>query len=121
MSEFRARIGRVRMKNGGADVRVLDRKDVNPGGEDWRGSVVSSARKIAENATDENPLVGYVIVGIYPNGTSVGWRYDWDHSMNSQIPRMLLPAWIAEIIRRDMIAEVSARDVFDEMFEWREG
>jgi hypothetical protein len=35
-SEFGARIGRIRMKNGGADVRVLDRQPINLDGDDWR-------------------------------------------------------------------------------------
>lgn len=48
MSEFRARIGRVRMKNGGADVVVFDRKPVNLDGEDYRGTIVANARRIAE-------------------------------------------------------------------------
>lgn len=118
MTEFRARIGRVRMKNGGADVHVLDRKPINPEGEDWRGSLVSGARKIAEGSTDDNPLVGYVVLGIRESGNyAVGWRYDWD---KARVPRMLFPSWIAEIIRNDLINEHTARDVFDEMFEWVE-
>lgn len=59
-------------------------------------------------------------MGLYQNGgTSVGFRYDFE-SKNS-IPRMLLPAWIAEVLRRDLIAKTEARDTFNEMFEWRDG
>jgi hypothetical protein len=119
MSEFRARIGRVRMKNGGADVRVLDREAVNSKGEDWRGSVVSNARKIAEQATADAPLVGYLVLGIYGDGcSSIGYRYDY---AKSPVPRMLIPAWIAEIVRRDIITEPAAADKFNEMFEWTDG
>ena len=117
MSEFRAKIGRIRMKNGGAEVRVLDRRPINPDGENWRGKIIENARQIAAHATDDNPLVGYVVIGIYPNGTSVAWRYDWEGGSN-QVPRMLLPEWIAELIRRDLISGVEARDLFNEMFEW---
>lgn len=119
MGEFKARIGRIRMKNGGADVRVFDRKQVNPEGEDWRGGLVTSARKVAEFASDDDPLAGYVVIGLFKSGmSSVGWRYDPD---TAGVPRVLLPHWIAEIVRRDLITEREARSVFDEMFAWVEG
>lgn len=115
MSEFRARISRVRMKNGGADVRVLNRKSAN-GEEDWRGTIVANARTIAEQATTDAPLVGYVVVGLYADGaSSVGFRYDLKRC---PVPRTVIPAWIAEIIRRDMITAPEAAEVFDNKFEW---
>ncbi len=118
IGEFRARIGRIRMKNGGADVRVIDRSAVSPGGEDWRGNIIDCARKSAGLATEDAPLVGFVVVGLYGDGAaSVGYRYDLE---SRTIPRALLPEWIAEIIRRDMIAQPDAREVFNEMFEWRD-
>lgn len=118
-AEFRTRLRRVRMKNGGADVRVLDLPKPNPEGEDWRGSIIASARQIGEYVSDEKPLVGYVILGLYGDGTtSLGWRYDFEIC---PIPRALLPAWLAEVVRRDLISECEARDVFNEMFEWQEG
>lgn len=119
MSEFRARIGRVRMKNGGADVRILDRAPVNPDGDDWRGALNRAAREIAANGTDTQPLVGYFIAGFFKDGaTSTGFRYDPELCV---IPRALMPSWVAEIVRRDLISEQEARDVFSEMFEWVEG
>lgn len=119
MTEFRARIRRVRMKNGGADVRVLNREPINPEGEDWRGKIIANARGVAEQATNDAPLVGYVVVGLYADGAaSVGYRYDFD---KCPVPRMLIPAWVSEIIRRDMIVAPEARDVFNEMFEWSDG
>lgn len=117
MDEARTRIGRVRMKNGGADVRVLHQQPAN-GEEDWRGSILKNARAVSEQATDDAPLVGYVLVGIYADGcTSVGYRYD---SKTCPIPRTLLPAWLAETVRRDLLINEEARDVFNEMFEWKE-
>lgn len=105
------------MKNGGADVRVLDRNPVNPDGEDWRGNLVASARNIAEFATEDRPLAGYVVIGLFANGSSsLGWRYDPNADV---IPRVLLPHWVSEVIRRDMLVAPEARDVFNEMFEWR--
>jgi hypothetical protein len=68
------------MKNGGADVRVLNQQPVNPEGEDWRGKIVANARGVADQATEETPLVGYVVVGLYADGcSSVGYRYDFDN------------------------------------------
>jgi hypothetical protein len=119
MSEFKARIGCVRMKNGGADVRILNREPINPEGEDWRGKIVANARAVGEQATADAPLVGYVVIGLYADGcSSVGYRHDPDRC---PIPRSLLPSWIAEIIRRDMIVALEARDVFNDMFERRDG
>jgi hypothetical protein len=118
-SEFGARIGRIRMKNGGADVRVLDRQPINLDGDDWRGTIVRAARQIAALGTDDQQLVGYFIAGVFSDGTtSTGFRYD---PVKCVIPRALFPAWVAEIIRRDLITETEARDVFNEMFEWQEG
>lgn len=118
MSDFKARIGRIRMKNGGAEVRVLNREPINPDGENWRGSILSGARKIGERATNEAQLVGYIVVGVYRDGAaSVGYRWDYD---NCPVPRAMIPAWIAEILRRDLISEPQAKDVFNEMFGWRD-
>ena len=118
MKEFRARIGRVRMKNGGADVRVLHRSARN-GDEDWRGSVLRNARAVADFATDKSPLVAYVLVGVYGDGqSSVGYRYNPE---TCPIPRSLFPSWLAEVIRQDLITCKETRDVFNEMFEWQDG
>jgi hypothetical protein len=106
------------MKAGGADVRIIDRKPVNLDEEDWRGTIVGGARNIASFATDENPLAGYVIVGLFKDGSSsVGWKYDPDMA---GVPRALLPHWIAELIRRDILTYGEAKSVFEQMFEWVE-
>lgn len=118
MSEFRARIGRVRMKNGGADVRVLNREPINADGEDWRGKIVSNARGVADQATDKAPLVGFVVLGFFADGGySLGYRYDYE---NCPVPRTLIPAWVEDVLRRDMIMKIEARETFEEMFEWRD-
>jgi hypothetical protein len=107
------------MKSGGADVRVLNREPINPDGEDWRGKIIANARGIAEQASEEAPLVGYLVVGIFEDGcSSIGYRYD---PKRCPIPRTLMPAWIAEVIRRDLITEVEAKTLFDDMFEWQDG
>jgi hypothetical protein len=106
------------MKDGGADIRVLDRRPANPDDENWRGKIVESARNVAEFATDDNPLAGYAVIGLFADGaSSVGWRYDPE---TAGVPRVLLPHWIAEVIRRDIITYGEARSTFDEMYAWIE-
>lgn len=119
MTEFRARIGRVRMKGGGADVVVIDREATNPDDENWCGKVVQNARSVAEQSTPESPLIGYILIGFYSDGaTSVGFRYDPERCA---IPRALMPAWISEIVRREMITAPEAEAKFNVMFEWQDG
>jgi hypothetical protein len=119
VTDFRARIGRIRMKNGGADVRVLDNKMDSANGESWRGKVIENAKAVAAFDQEGSALVGYVLIGIYSDGqTSVGFRYDKDRC---PVPRSLMPAWIAELVRRDMIVAPEASDKFNDMFYWQDG
>lgn len=118
MSDFAARIGRVRMKSGGADVRVL-RTPVQPYEEEetYRGAMMRNARAVIET---DKVLAGYLVLGIFDDSSvSLGWRYNYESER--AIPRMLLPSWLAEVLRRDLISNDEARDVFNEMFEWQEG
>jgi hypothetical protein len=119
MSEFAARIRRVRLKMGGADVHILERKGVNPDGEDWRGTILGHAKSIAALATDDAPLAGFLVIGFFGDGaTSAGFRMD---QAKCAVPKAMWPAWAAEIVRRDMITEGEARNVFDDMFQWVDG
>lgn len=116
MSEFRARIGCIRLKNGGAEVRLL-RQD-NPHA-DRRGEIMRHTRCVVDASRPEDPLVGQLVIGFFAKGgTSVGVYYD---NNTCPIPRALLPAWIEEIMRREMIVDPEARDVFNHMFYWRDG
>lgn len=109
MTEFRAQIGRVRMKNGGADVHILH-NPMPDNGENWRGKMVDCARVISEY---EGDLDGYLVIGLWADGTrSLGFR------MTPRIPREMLPSYIAEIIRTDVITEHEAERTFDNRFEW---
>jgi hypothetical protein len=119
MSEFAARIGRIRMKSGGADLRVLSRKEDNPNGESWRGKIIENAKAVADYDEADSELVGYLVLGIFSDGqTSLGFRVDKDRC---PVPRSLMPSWIAELVRRDMIVAPEAEDRFNEMFEWQDG
>ena len=115
---FAARIGRIRMKSGGADIRVLDRKATHPEGENWQGKMVENAKAIADMSTDQQPLAGYLTLGIFADGsTAMGFRYDMD---NCAIPRALLPSWVAEVLRRDLLTAPEAERMFDDKFQWVE-
>lgn len=120
MSEFAARIGRIRMKNGGADIHVLPQPNAPlADDEDYRGALIRNARAVADMGTAEDPLVGYVLIGIYDSGqTSAGFRYFSDNA--NAIPRSLIPSWIAEICRRELITSVEAEERFDTMFKWQD-
>lgn len=91
-----ARIGRIRMKNGGADVRIL-RQVVNADGENLRGKMVSNARAIAADPAD---MAGYFVIGLFANGEySIGFRLRKDHFIGAT----LLPSYVAEVLRREVL------------------
>ena len=107
---FAARIRSVRMKNGGATVRVLHTPQPNDG-ENWNGKMVENAKAMA----GQGDVTGYVVLAFYADGTrSAGFR------MTPLVPRELFPSYVAEILRRDAITEYEAEMVFDRKFEWRD-
>jgi len=114
MTEFRTRIGRVRLK-GGADLHVLHNTypdTLNDRRENWRGKLVEHARSIAADMDD---LDGYIVIGLFANGSScTAFR------IPERIPSSLLPAYIAEMLRRDTVVHEEAARTFDSKFEWRE-
>lgn len=105
-----ARIGKIRLKAGGAEVRILRRDTPDDDGrENWRGKIVDNARGIASYSQPDSELVGYFVMGLFSDGSSsVAFRYD---PKRSPIPRALLPAYIAEVLRRDMITYGEAVEV----------
>ena len=106
------RIGKVRMKETGFEFRVIP--GVEDPASDYGARLLRSARNIGEDAD----LVGYVVVGLTEDG---GFRsaFSWNEQ-KSPIPRTLFPAYMAEVLRREMITEVEAERVFDDKFEWVE-
>lgn len=104
-----ARIGKIKLKSGGAEIRVLHRDAQNLEGENWRGDLIRHARTISEHDDDKSALVGFVIVGLFDDGaTSVGYRWDKERV---PVPRTLMPAYVAEVIRRDLITECEAERI----------
>lgn len=96
-----ARIGKIRLKAGGAEVRILHQEQPNPGGENWRGKLIEHARKIASYSGPKSDLVGYVIVGLYSDGGHAS-SVRWDRN-RTPIPRRLMPSYVAEIVREEMV------------------
>lgn len=112
MSEFRTRIGRIRMKNGGAEVRVLHTPILDGGDEpeNWRGKMIENAKEIASYEGDLN---GYVVIGLWADGCrSLAYR------MSPHIPSELFPSYIAEMLRTDAVTDNAAAKEFDRRFEW---
>jgi hypothetical protein len=114
VTDFGARIGRVRMK-GGADLHILKTTlPTEPAGIEARA--VNHLRKIASWSNDQAPLDGYMLIGMFGDGTtSVAF------SLPDRLTPTLAAAWLTEIIRRDLITEREAERVFDNMFQWVEG
>lgn len=105
------RIGKVRMKETGFEFRVID-GPVEPE-NDVGASMVRHARKVAEWPD----MTGSIVIGVFKDGaTSVGFRWSDD----CVVPRSLAPAWIAEIVRREMVTAIEADAVFHENFQWVE-
>lgn len=107
-----ARIRTIRLKSGGAELRIL-RQELpdNDGKENWCGRAMAAARKCTEFSTPESELCGFVVVGFYTDGaTSLGYRMD---PARSGVPGALVPSYVAELIRRDVVTKIK----FDDMFE----
>lgn len=84
--------------------------------ENYRGVIVGHARSMAEQSESGSELAGFVVIGMYSDGrSSLGWR------MPDNIPSCLAPAYVAELIRRDIVTGREAEYVFDNKFEWVEG
>lgn len=112
---FAARIRRVKMKDG-ADVSILN-TPVDPetgyGPAAPRGRIIRMAKNIAGMGTDVAPLDGYIVIGLYSDGSSsIGFR------IPERIPTCLIPAYVSELMRRDAVTGQEAERIFDNRFQW---
>jgi hypothetical protein len=99
----------------GADVHIMRQPEPR---DNRQGELLRHAKLVADASEDHDPLVGHLIVGFFKSGkTTVGIFHDPD---TCPIPRALVPSWLAEIARRDLIIDAEATDVFHEMFQWVE-
>lgn len=112
------RLRSIRYKDGRAALHVLPtpRNDGDPNEpENWRGKLVAHAKGIADQGAPGSELSGFVVIGLFEDGSSsVGFRLpDW-------LPVSLAPAFIADLLRRDGLVQREAENVFNRMFEWVE-
>jgi len=106
------RIGKVRMKATGFEFRVID-GPTEPA-NDMGATMMRHAREISQ----WQGLVGSIVIGVFDDGkTSVAFRWD---DAGSPVPRALVPSWLAEIARRELITGIEAENVFDDKFRWVE-
>ena len=107
-----ARIGKVRLKQGGAEIRVLHNDRRSPGlngsPENWNGKIVENARAIAE----DDPIVGYVIVAVFENGKyNSACRID---PKRCPVPTTLWPAYVEEVVRRVTVTKAEIDDALED-------
>lgn len=105
-----ARIGKVRMKSGGAEIRVLrtPMPDLN-GTENWGGRLIANAKSVASYSEPGSELVGYVLIGLFSDGSnSSGVRWDDD---KTPIPRTLMPAYVEELVRTQLLTVPRAEKI----------
>lgn len=113
MRDFRARISRVRMKEG-ASVTILP-GGRQPDAESVHGLLRRYASQISDMDGPGSALDGFIVIGIFSDGmTSVG--YD----LPTRIPRALAVPYLSEVMRRDIIMDAEAERVFDDKFQWVE-
>lgn len=75
--------------------------------EGWAGTIIKHARMIASQEQEGSDLVGFLIVGVYSDGRhSAGFRWDPERS---PIPRRLMPAWMEEVVREEMVTDSAAQ------------
>ncbi|KQN09831.1 hypothetical protein ASE85_02535 [Sphingobium sp. Leaf26] len=112
------RLRRIRFKDGRAPIEVLHTPqdfDFGDKAESLRGALMGCAKAVVGFDRSDAALDGFIVLGFFDNGTrSLGFR------MPARIPRELLPAYVAEILRTDVITEKEATTVFDQRFEWVE-
>jgi hypothetical protein len=106
------RIGKVRMKATGFEFRVIE-GPAEPE-NDMGAAIMRHAREIGQWPK----LAGTIVIGVFEDGkTSVGFRWDDERS---PVPRSLMPAWIAEFVRRELVTVPEAAEVFHDNFQWVE-
>lgn len=101
------RIGKVRMKSGGAPITIISNRLETP---DDR--LLSAANYIAR----QPDLQGFVVIGVV-----AGPEYRIAVNLeNTDVPETLIPAYVAEILRTNLLTRSEAAEIFDDKSEWRE-
>jgi hypothetical protein len=89
----------------------IRRETPNKGEENWRGEIVDHARQVASYSEPGSDLVGFMVIGLFSDGShAAGFRWDGD---KSPIPRRLMPAYVAEIVREDLVTNTTIADALE--------
>lgn len=92
------------MREGGADLRLFDRRPMS----ELEEILVGHARQIADGFGPR--LAGFMVIGWDQTGEyNMGSRVPYE----SAIPLTLLPSWIADIVRRELVTSEQVRNVLD--------
>lgn len=102
------RIGKIKLKAGGAEVRILERP-LQHAPDSCAGTMLRHARALAEE-DEGGEMVAMMVVAIWRHGGhSFGYRYDED----CPVSRKLLPSYVAEMVRADLVTDAIAVNVFN--------
>lgn len=109
-----ARIGRIRLKDGGAEVRLIASQSEKEWRDNAAAGLAAFARRVVEFVPENGQITGFIGLGWYEDGSTIA-HFHWGD--NAPCNRAFLPEFVAECVRRDVITESEARMVFNEMFE----
>lgn len=89
MTIARTRIGRIKMKAGGAEIRLLHQEKA--------GEVVMALRAWGEHlATYDAPPLAYVAIAFWPDDIGQPWRKRHDLTWLTRDPAMSMPMLMAQ-------------------------
>lgn len=107
------RIGKVRMKDSGFEFRVIN------GPAEPESDMGATLLRHARAISGWPGLAGTLVIGVFEDGaSSVAFRWNDE---TCPVPRSLVPSWLAELVRRELITDIEAERVFHENFQWVEG
>lgn len=108
-SEAHCRVARVRMKGGGADLTVIRRGDVS----DLAQKLMRHARQMGR---ETSPLSGFLLL-TWDHEGAYQLSADGHAADDNPIPLSLLPGWVAEIIRRELVTERQIQIVLERDYD----
>lgn len=102
------RIGRVKLKAGGAEVRIFANPEPR---SEKASSLVRNARGIAGNFDED--VSGYVLFAWDSQGR---YSFAYRFTEGGPIPFTLLPAYVADVVRREIVTAEQVRNVVDDEY-----
>lgn len=99
------RIGRVKMKNGGADVHIFPCQK--------RSEVADSLVRNAREMSEDDQIEGYFVITLLEHGQ---YNLAFRLSRDGYLTPTMAPAYIAEVVRRATATRQEIQDIIDELF-----